>query len=248
MTLLADSITAIAEELARALVKVSSRGKVDSARLSLPLVYPGGSMVGIEISRLHDGFLVSDVGGARREAGLLGGEKAFHRVATEVANRFAIRFDSNMIFDIDVSEPELVVAVVAVANAAKTAVENTLTYLASVDNADYRASLWERLEKLYGLQRVDRKPKIMGASDQWDFDAAIAKDGRVAVFELVVPNANSVNSAVTKFLDVSDLGEGAPTRVAVLTSLEATPHLSVLNRTAKILAVDASDEAYLKAA
>jgi hypothetical protein len=248
MAMILESMVAIAEEVARALVKVSSRGNADAARLSLPLVYPGGSMVGIEISRLRDGFLVSDVGGARREAGLLGGEKAFQRIAVDVANKFAIRFDSNMMFDLNVREPELVVAVVAVANAAKTAVENTLIHLASVDHADYRAMLWDRLEGLYGHPKVNRKPKIIGASDRWDFDAAIVNNGRVAVFELVVPNTNSVNSAVTKFLDVRDLGQDAPARVAVLTSLDATPHLSVLSRTAQILTADASDEAYLKAA
>jgi hypothetical protein len=30
-------------------------------------------MVGVELSKLRDGFLVSDAGAARREAGLLGG-------------------------------------------------------------------------------------------------------------------------------------------------------------------------------
>lgn len=202
----------------------------------------------MEISRLRDGFLVSDVGGARREAGLLGGEKAFQRIASDVARKFSIRFDSNMMFDVNVVEPELIVAVVAVANAAKTAVENALIYLASVDHADYRATLWDRLEGLYGSSKVDRRPKIMGASDRWDFDAAILGEGRLSVFELVVPNANAVNSAVTKFLDVSDLGETAPRRIAVLTSPNVTPHLAILARTATILTADAPDEDYRKAA
>jgi hypothetical protein len=67
-------------------------------RLSLPLLYPGGAMVGVELSRLRDGFLVSDAGAARREAGLLGGERAFQRIAHDVAKRFDIRFDHNMMF------------------------------------------------------------------------------------------------------------------------------------------------------
>jgi hypothetical protein len=248
MAIVVESMKVVAEEIARALVRVSSMGNADSARLSLPLLYPGGAMIGVEISRLRDGFLVSDVGGARREAGLLGGEKAFQRIAAEVARKAFIRFDSNMMFDLNVGEQELVVAVIAVANAAKVAVENTLIYLASVNHADYRATLWDRLERLYGQSRVERKPKIMGASDRWDFDASILTDGKRSVFELVVPNANAVNSAVTKFLDVSDLGEGAPSRVAVLTSPDSTPHLAILARTARVLVVDASDEDYLKAA
>jgi histone H3/H4 len=128
------SIQEIANELASALVRISSRD--ETARLSLPLLYPGGSMVGVEISRLRAGFLVSDAGAARREAGLMGGERPFQRIAREIAERFAIRFDHNMMFDIDVAEDELLPAVVAVANAAKTAVENTSIHLATAEHAD----------------------------------------------------------------------------------------------------------------
>src|SRR5215204_2203717 len=149
------SISQIAADVARALVRVTSRG--EAVRLSLPLLYPGGSMVGIEISRLRDSFLVSDVGGARREAGLLGGERSFARIARDVAERFGVRFDHNMIFDLDVPEPELVTAVVAVANAAKMAVENTAMHLASVEHAGFRAYLWDRLEGVYGAKVVARK-------------------------------------------------------------------------------------------
>ena|SRR5215475_874325 len=37
----------------------------------------------------------------------------------------------------------------------------------------------------------------------------------IALFEVIGPNANAVNSAVTKFLDIQDIGESAPGRVAV---------------------------------
>jgi hypothetical protein len=247
MELLATPVKQIAEEVARALVRVSSRE--EAVRLSLPLLYPGGTRVGIEISRLRDAFLVSDAGAARMEAGLLGGERAFQRIAHEVAARFAIRFDHNMMFDLDVSESELVVAVVAVANAAKTAVENTAIHLASVEHADYRAYLWDRLDAAYGAGSITRKPRIFrGAAEQWEFDAAVERAGTLALFEVVTPNANSVNSAVIKFLDVQDLGEAAPRRIAVLTMLDRTPRLPMLGRTARLLTVDAHVDEYRAAA
>jgi hypothetical protein len=243
------SIEQIAGEVARALVRVSSHRDA-SARLSLPLLYPGGSMVGVEISRLRDGFLVSDAGGAKREASLLGGERTFMRLAHDVATRFGIRFDRNMMFDMDVTEPEIIVAVVAVANAARTAVENTAVHLASVEHADYRAYLWDRLEGVYGQTATRREPvKFKGATEQWDFDAGIQIQGSFALFEIVTPNANAVNSAVTKFLDVSDLGEKlAPRRIAVLTDQPRTPRLLVLGRTARLLPADSSDDEYRMAA
>ena len=82
-------------------------------------------MVGVEISRLRGDFLVSDAGGARREAGLLGGERSFYRIASEVAQKFSVRFDRNMFFDLNVKATHPISAVVAVANAAQTAVEHT---------------------------------------------------------------------------------------------------------------------------
>jgi hypothetical protein len=236
----------IAGEVARVLVRVSATK--ESARLSLPLLFPGGAMVGVEISKLRDGFLVCDAGGARREAGLLGGERAFMRVAREAAERFGVQFDHNMFFDPDVPESDLVAAVAAVANAAKNAVENTATQLASVEHADYRAHLWDKLEKAYGPQALTKKHKFRGSSDVWEFDAAIQLRDHIALFELVAPNANAVNSAVTKFLDIRDLGAAAPNRVAVLTDMKSTPHLPVLGRTARLIAVDASDDDYRRAA
>lgn len=240
------SIGEIAEHVARALIKISARD--GTARLSLPLLYPGGSMVAVEISKLRDAFLVTDAGIARREAGLLGGERTFLRIAKDVADRFGVRFDQNMIFEFEVSGDDLVIVVAAIANAAKTAVEETAMHLAVVQHADYRAALWSRLEVIHGKTRVERSIHIRGSSDSWEFDAAVKRDKRISVFEIVVPNANAVNSAVTKFLDVKDLGKNAPNRVAVLTNKDTTPHLSVLARTAKWLPIDASDDAFRAAA
>lgn len=240
------TIKEIAQEVARALIKISEYN--GTARLSLPLLYPGGSMVAVEISKLRDSFLVTDAGIARREAGLLGGERTFLRIAKDVADRFGVRFDQNMIFELEVSSNDLVMVVAAVANAAKTAVEETAMHLAVVQHADYRASLWNRLEVIHGKTRVERNIHIRGSSDSWEFDAAVKRDRHVSVFEIVVPNANAVNSAVTKFLDIRDLGKQAPNRVAVLTNKDATPHLPVLARTAKWIPIDAPDDAFRAAA
>jgi len=244
----APSLSEVAGAVAQALIRVSTNN--ETARLSLPFIYPGGSMVGIEISRLRDDFLVTDAGGARREAELLGGEKSFYRIASEVAQRFFVRFDHNMFFDLNVDEPQLVSAVVAVANAARTAVENTAMHLASVEHADFREYLWDRLEMSYGPNaKIERRTfRFKGSAEQWDFDAGVQSDRQISLFEIVTPNANSVNSAVTKFLDVRDLGTLAPRRVAVLTKIDKTPRLAVLGRTARVISIDAPDDDYRKAA
>lgn len=246
MPTLVSDIHAIAEEVARALVRITTRE--ESARLSLPLLYPGGAMVGVEISRLRDGFLVSDAGTARREAGLLGGERSFVQFAPTVATRFGVRFDHNMFFDVNVVRDDLMIAVSAIANASKAAVEQTAMHLATVEHADYQAMLWSRLERVFTPKIVARTPMFKGRRESWEFDAAVQIRGRMALFDVVTPYANSVNSAVTKFVDVRDLGDDAPNRVAILTNKDRTPHLAVLASTAQWIQHDANDEAYRKAA
>jgi hypothetical protein len=240
------TIGSIAEDVARAIVRVSVRDQ--TARLSTPLLYPGGSMIGVEISRLRDGFLVTDAGGARREAGLLGGERTFTRVAPEIAERFGVRFDHNMIFDTEVSQGDLAFAVMSVANAAKMAVETTLMNLATTEHADYRASLWERLEKIYQPSAVQRERSVRGSTGEWKFDAVVSAKDHLSLFEIVAPHPNAVSSAVTKFLDISDLGDQAPRRIAVLTQRAKTPYLPVLSRTAQVVNVDDPDEVFRRAA
>ncbi len=240
------NIAQIADEVARLLVRITARE--ESARLSLPLLYPGGSMVGVEISRLRNGFLVSDGGAARREAGLLGGERSFVQLAPSIATRFGVRFDHNMFFDVNVERDDLVIAVLAIANASKAGVEETALRLAAVEHADYQAMLWSKLEHVFTPKAVARKVPFRGRHEDWEFDAAVQVHGRTSLFEIVTPYANSVNSAVTKFVDIKNLGNAAPNRIAILTNKDRTPHLSVLGSTARWINVDDSDDTYRKAA
>jgi hypothetical protein len=247
MSYAVQTMTDVAERVAGALVRLSMHDG-QTARLSTPLLYPGGTMIGVEISRLRDGFLVTDAGGARREAGLLGGERTFVRIAGDVARRYGVRFDQNMIFDVEVADGELVGAVISVANAAKSAVETTALHLAATEHSDYRAMLWNRLERIYEPKLISRNQPIRGSSDEWKFDAVVTIGSNLALFELVSPHANAVSSAVTKFLDIRDLGDAAPRRMAVLIKKDETPHLPVLARTARVMSVDDPDDIYRHAA
>jgi hypothetical protein len=242
-----QTLASIAERVATALVHLSMRDD-QVVRLSTPLLYPGGSMIGVEISRLRGGFLVTDAGGARREAGMLGGERTFVRIAGDIASRYGVRFDHNMIFDVEVPEDELEVAVISVANAAKSAVDTTAMRLAATEHSDYRAMLWHRLERIYEPKTIFRNKPVRGSSDEWNFDAVVSIGSTVALFELVSPHVNAVSSAVTKFLDIRDLGEAAPHRIAVLTNRKETPHLPVLARTARVIGVHDADDVYRRAA
>jgi hypothetical protein len=89
---------------------------------------------------------------------------------------------------------------------------------------------------------------VRGSSDDWRFDAVVQSHDQLSLFEIVAPHPNAVTSAVTKFLDILDLGETAPKRVAVLTDLCETPHLPVLAQTARIVSINDPDDTYRQAA
>jgi hypothetical protein len=243
---LAETIADIGQDVARAMVRVSTRDGV--ARISTPVLFPSGTKIGVEISHHRDGFLVSDMGGAALEADMAGGGRQFGRIAAEVAQRYGVRFDQRMLFDLEVPRNELTVAVVSVANAAKSAVEATIMQVAARETIDLRSILWTRLDRVFGGPQVQHEIKVRGSSDDWTFDAAVQSSRGLTVFEIVNPHANAVASAVTKFLDIRDLGDTAPGRVAVLPVRDRTPHLAVLARTAQIIAQDAGDDAFRAAA
>jgi hypothetical protein len=55
-------------------------------------------------------------------------------------------------------------------------------HLCAGEPADFRISLWTRLEGLYGQNKVDRKSKVRGApSDDWEFDAAVLLKERLTL-------------------------------------------------------------------
>lgn len=240
------SVKDFANDIARALVRVSLRDS--AARISTPLLFPGGAFVGVEIARNRGGYLVSDMGGAMREAELMGVERQFSRIAPEVARRYGVRFDHHMLFDIEVSSDDVKSAVIAIANAAKSAVEATAMQAAAREPINLEAMMFARLERIFARGRVRREPLVRGSSDDWRFDAAVETDRGMTLFEFISPHANAVSSAVTKFLDVRDLGEAAPGRVAVLQNKATTPHIAVLARTATIIGHTDADDVFLRAA
>ncbi|MGO4439347.1 hypothetical protein [Rhizobium sp. RAF56] len=213
-----------------------------------PLVYPGGARVVLRLQESPTGFFVSDNGAARSEADLMGGRAIFARIARGLAERFSVRFDSDMIFDLDVPREALVSAAIAVGNASKYAVDHTAERLSERNASDMRQKLWERLAAVFPRAFVEREAMFMGASSEWKFDAVMESDEHKSVFDLVTPHAASVHAAVSKFLDVKDLGDGAPVRVAVAIDRQKTPHLPLLGRTAKIIDLGSGAEIYKNAA
>lgn len=238
----AASAHEIAQEVASAL-SYSHQTNGDPVIVT-PLVYPGGTRVTLGIRPLEHGYLVSDFGAGAREADFLGGSRIFGRIAREQAALNEVRFDSEMIFDIEVPREALVTAAIMVANASKTAVELTAFRLVERRHEIDLERLLGRVEEMLGATNVIRKAELIGASSHWEVDALVRRQGRQdAVFDLVAANVNSVNATVTKFLDLSRVTDTSFARFSVLADSEHTPHAAVLSSTSRLVTIEAAPAA-----
>lgn len=231
------SISAIADEVARSLAY--SREAAEAPAIVTPLLYPGGSRVVLTLREEAGSFFVTDGGHGAREADMMGGARIFHRVARDLAEANDIRFDSDLIFDIEVPRDALLTAAIVVANASKTAVETTALRLANRKIEGRLDELLVRFDRQFGVEKVIRSPSIRGANEEWEVDAMVISSGRPALVDLVSANANSANSALAKFFDIGRLPESdSYRRFAVLLDRDRTPNLGVLGATSRLVEYD----------
>ncbi|GJD73112.1 hypothetical protein [Methylobacterium goesingense] len=236
------SISAIADEVARSLAY--SRESAEAPAIVTPLLYPGGSRVVLTLREDSGSFFVTDGGHGAREADMMGGSRVFQRVARDLAEANDIRFDSDLIFDIEVPRDALLTAAIVVANASKTAVETTALRLANRKIEGRLDELLVRFDRQFGVEKVIRAPSIRGATEEWEVDAMIITSGRSALVDLVAANANSANSVLAKYFDISRLPEDEGfRRFAVLLDREKTPNLSVLGATSRLVEYDQAVQA-----
>ncbi|KPB01363.1 hypothetical protein [Ahrensia marina] len=242
-----EDIRSVAKELASSLAFTQER----AGRVSVvtPVIYPGGARVVLTIEPSPGGYFVSDLGSAFREADIMNGASIFTRIARQTAAKFDIRFDSEMFFELEIPEDSLVAAALAVSNASRHAVEQVAESLSEKRADQQRDVLWQKLERAFRPERVEKDVEYRGASANWKFDALVSLDGgRRGLFELVQPSPVSVNSAISKFLDVSDLDDRNTQLNAVVTDRDKTAHLTLLGSRANVIPINAATELYLTAA
>lgn len=241
------NIRTTAEEIAKTLAYAKQSGS--DQLIVTPLLYPSGSMVVVRIDKSADGYFVSDYGCGARETSMMGeSEKIFRRQAKKASELHGVKFTEDLFYDSDVPAEALVGAVICVANASKYCVEQTALAVATAERNTRRELLWSHLEVAFQGTKIVRGGEVSGASDRWEFDAVVQREVQPVLFELVSPTGGSVNAAVTKFLDIRDLGPEMFGRVAVTVDRANTPHLAVLARNAQIIGLKSPASDYAAAA
>jgi len=230
----------VVDGVARALADV--RHADDASFISLPVMYPSGSLVVVRIDPHHDGrFLVSDMGMGFEEADLMGAGRLFAHSAPAVAVRAGVHFDRQT-FSLGVRREQLVGAVSVIAACSQEAVL-VAAFRQDEKKKDAADRLCERLYRLFTPAKVERGATVVGASNTpWTVTALVRADGREAVYEPVSDHPNSVAAALAKFVDLNQL-EHPPARIAVVRNKDALgTRLALISTAANVVEEAVSDQ------
>jgi hypothetical protein len=174
-------------------------------RVSTHCLYPSNTTVTVTVTSRGDGqYRVDDDAQAIGEVSqTIYTTQDLKKLMKRTVHRFGCEItDQGQIVSPIVAALELKAALVIVANASKAAAEHLLSNVRP-PRRDMKKSIEELLERKFKNQWL-RDGKIVGASNKphgFDYIVRLA-NGRQFVFDFVVPDASSVNSAVVAHLDV----------------------------------------------
>jgi hypothetical protein len=215
---------------------VSAAHRPEGSYVNLPISYPSGSEVVIRVSGGPERFFVTDFGMGFTEAELIGADKIYVRLAKQVGQAAGVGFDNHAFFSVEVDRDRLPGAMVTVANCSSEAM--TITALKSAEKAavDHAEFMIEKLERVFGADKVNRNAKIVGSSNhEWEFSAYILNGRKKSLFEFATKHAQSVASVAMKMDDVSRL-DGAPNRIVMVRNkVEMGTFLGVLAHSSNIV-------------
>lgn len=215
---LAKSISDSVDDAVRRLVSVEHfhAGSI----VSMPLRYPSGASVVLEITAQKERCFVSDRGGGFQEAELFGASRYFKGEAQRVADRAGIRFDGRDMFVAEVPRQVVRGAMIAVANCSAEATSAAAMKLAERADRDARDDLYVRLVSLYRTRDVQKDPEFQGATTKWRVSVAVlGVPRRPAFFEPVSGAYISAVGTASKFNDFAGI-EAPPDRFGIIKSPE----------------------------
>jgi|SRR5579864_196599 len=186
----------------------------------LPVIYPSGASVVLEVVARRARCFVSDRGGGYQEAELFGALRYYRAEAQRIAELAAIRFDGRDIFIAEVPIERVRGAMVTVANCSARATHAAALRLAERSDRDARDDLYQRLSALYKTRDVQKDPEFSGARHKWRVSVAVLdKVHRPAFFEPISGVYISAVGAYAKFSDFA-MVESPPDRFGVIKSRE----------------------------
>lgn len=199
-------MTEFTKRLAQEALNSLSHAWTDGGKnlVSLPVQYPSGAMVTVEISVGKHHAHLSDMGMGMWEAEQLCSETSYHKFAEAEARRRGIKFDGHSVLALDLPLGSLSAGLVAVANASARAAAAAISSDASKKDAARKQAVYERVQLAFPDARVHKKLHVHGERAEWDVHNVVdLRDNRKIVFEPVANHAGSVSAKYLMFSDLS---------------------------------------------
>ncbi len=219
--------------------------------ITLPVLYPSGAKVVVRVSEQRTEnqtkFFVTDFGLGFQEAELMGIDRGFSRVARIVAERSGVGFDEHAFFAVQVDLERLPGAISTIASCSLEAVTTALVRTSEKASVGIARILVEKLEAVFGAERVKRDETLSGDSGHdWTVAATVqSAKGRV-VFDVATKSPISITTVATKMDDISRL-KSAPRRFVMVQSTEELgSYLGVLAHHASIIEPSANENYLIK--
>lgn len=186
--------------------------------VSMPVTYPSGSTVVVEIIANAGRCFVSDRGGAFQEAEMFGSVRSFKKEAERVAESAGIRFDGRDMFVAEVSLDHLSGAMIVVANCSAEAAKAAALRAADRAENDDKEELFHRLSSLYRSRDVQKDAQLQASRREWKVSVAVFGGPKIAIFEPVSGAYISAVGTTAKFQDFAGI-ERPPARFGVIKSV-----------------------------
>jgi hypothetical protein len=189
--------------------------------VSMPVLYPSGASVVLELFAQGDRVMVSDRGGGHMEAEYIAATRIYSGEANRIARDAGIKFDGRDMFIAEASLDRVDAAMAIVASCSSIAAAQTAIKVAERDERDAKQALFERLVEVFGENGFKRDVPFIGASNhKWNVEAVVEGSGSPIIFNSVTKSYVSATGTAAKFNDLGRL-DLPPKRVAVITSAAA---------------------------
>jgi hypothetical protein len=218
--------------------------------IKVPLIYPSGAGVVIEITQHQERFFVSDMGMGSREVEMYGaGPGVFNRIGIALAEDAGIRFDNQAFFVAEASRGQLASATTMVANCSSNAVAQAVYKTSERRYAEDADAVYIRLKDVFRPANISRNVEFMGASThKWPVSNVVNYHGKVSIFDPVRKSRASVVNAVAKFHDIARL-ERPPKRFSVVANIEELgDFVNVLSQASSVIQLNEKSETIIRMA
>jgi hypothetical protein len=197
---------------------VSTRHASAGSLVTMPVMYPSGSAVVLEVSMNGKRCFVSDMGTAFEESQMMGSNRYFKSEANRIAERYGIKFDGQLMFVAEVPIENIQGALVVVANASGDAARAAANKQTERHEHDAKEMLYERLLSVYRTKDVAKDAEAIGQSNhRWKISVLVKDSVNTWMFEPVSGFYITAVGTAAKFHDFAAL-ESPPSRISVIKS------------------------------